>query len=222
MSEHLVIAAKAPRAGVAKTRLARAIGDGPALALYRAFLCDLAERLAPQPRPVWWYVTPPDAWIDLAPLVDARIASAGVVPQPKGDWTERQRALFRAMATDAGRVVLIASDSPQIAAQDIDAAFAALDGHDLVLGPTTDRGYWLLGMRGHIDVLDGVEMSAGDVSGAIRARARALGASLALLPETFDVDEHADLDVLARRAEAGDLPWCATALARLGSLRTAP
>ncbi|MBI2323280.1 MAG: hypothetical protein HYU88_14575, partial [Chloroflexi bacterium] len=69
MREVLYIAAKAPRVGFAKTRLGEAVGQAQAVALYAAFLRDLAARFADAPFPVGWYVTPPDAWSEIAPLV---------------------------------------------------------------------------------------------------------------------------------------------------------
>ena len=67
----LYIAAKAPRPGFAKTRLGNALGHDVAIALYLAFVRDIAERFAHAPFDVGWYVTPPDAWADLQPVVSA-------------------------------------------------------------------------------------------------------------------------------------------------------
>jgi glycosyltransferase A (GT-A) superfamily protein (DUF2064 family) len=69
MSAVLYVAARAPRPGFAKTRLGKAIGHEQANMLYAAFVRDLAARLADAPFPVGWYVTPEDAWGDLAGLV---------------------------------------------------------------------------------------------------------------------------------------------------------
>lgn len=113
MNETLYIAAKAPREGCAKTRLGRAIGHELAINLYRAFLADLAARFSNAPFTLGWYVTPSDAWTDIAPLVGRNGQAARVSLQGEDDWTGRQRRLFRE-ATDRGeeRVILIASDSP--------------------------------------------------------------------------------------------------------------
>ena len=66
MHDALYIAAKAPRAGLAKTRLGRHIGHPAAIGLYRAFLRDLSARLVSVPArcgcTLGWYITPPDAW----------------------------------------------------------------------------------------------------------------------------------------------------------------
>jgi uncharacterized protein len=197
MSERLWIAAKAPRPGFVKTRLARSIGDELAVELYAAFLQDLAARFRTGRSPAW-YVTPDDAWPELESVLGDQ-DGALVLPQGEGDWGERQRRLF-AGASRRGeeKTVLIASDSPQLEPELVDEAFRALGSHDVVLGPVTDGGYYLLGMSGDHDVLEGVEMSRETVLADIIARARGLGCSVALLDPTFDVDEAADLALLRR------------------------
>lgn len=218
MTDRCFIAAKAPRPGLAKTRLAAAIGQDRALDLYRAFLQDLADRFAGAPFALGWYVTPPDAWADLAPLVRRAGGRPRIVAQPAGDWGERQSALFRTAALRGEeRTVLIASDSPQVTPSVVQEAFAALDDAELVIGPTHDGGYYLVGMRGRHDLLAGVPMSTADVLGRILSRAGALGRAVALLEPTFDVDEVADLGPLAALAASrDDMPATRRALAPLG------
>ncbi len=218
MRAALYIAAKAPRAGLAKTRLAAGVGDERALALYRGFLSDLADRFTGGPLPVSWYVTPPDAWRDLAPLVRRPGHALTMLPQPEGDWAERQDALFRGAAgRGEDRTILIAADSPQLPAETVSEALAALGRRDLVLVPTHDGGYALIGMRGHHDVLRGVEMGIGTVLAEIARRARALGRSVAMLDPVFDVDEAGDLRLLGPAlAGRSDLRATARALAALG------
>ncbi|HTI32650.1 MAG TPA: hypothetical protein VL422_03170, partial [Miltoncostaea sp.] len=127
MTDRLWIAAKAPRPGLAKTRLAAGVGAAGALALYRGFIADLAARFADAPFPVGWYVTPPDAWAELRALVPPCGPPPLVLAQPSGDWTARQQALFRS-APGRGelRTVLIASDSPHLEVRIVEAALEAL------------------------------------------------------------------------------------------------
>jgi uncharacterized protein len=217
----LYVAAKAPREGVAKTRLGREVGHGAAVGLYRAFLLDLAARFSGAPFPVGWYITPPDAWADLAPLVDGH-AEPRVLFQGDGDWTERQRDLFRGAAgRGEERIVLVASDSPQLDVGVVQQAFRALEEHELVFGPTHDGGYYLIGMRGWHDVLHNIPMSTNTVLDDIAARARASGLSVGWVETTFDVDEAEDLDhlraLVARRA---DLAATRAALEEFGLLRS--
>jgi len=207
MTDILYIAAKAPRAGLVKTRLGAAIGHERAVALYAAFLRDLAARFAGAPFALGWYVTPPDAWPELAPLVGAA-GEARVLAQSEGDWTARQRGLFRGAAgRGEDRVILAASDSPHLTVETVTAAFRALDQHEVVVGPTDDGGYYLIGLRGWHDVLHDIPMSTRTVLDDISARAAAFGLSVGRVETMFDVDEAADLPrlrhILTTRA---DLP----------------
>jgi uncharacterized protein len=226
----LYVAARAPRPGSAKTRLGRAIGHERATALYSAFVRDLADRLDHALFTVGWYVTPDDAWRELAPLVPASRASGGercpVLIQPPGDWTERQRTLFATAHTrHERRTILIASDSPQLGPDLIEDAFERLTRDDMVLGPTDDGGYYLVGMRATDEpttvlpweALTGVRMSTATVLDEILARAAHLRLRVSLLAATFDVDEAADLDRLIPLAfRRADLAATRTALETLG------
>jgi len=222
----LYIAAKAPRPGFAKTRLAHSLGQQAAIGLYRAFLRDLSLRFASVPQDLgWtlgWYITPPDAWPELATLVTTvdRVPQPTILAQGDGDWTTRQEALFAgAAARGEGRTVLIASDSPHLAISTIASAFRQLEEHDLVLGPVTDGGYYLIGMRGWHDVLCGIPMSTQTVMSEIAARAAERGLSVGWTAPTFDIDEVADLAQLCRLAATRrDLPATRTALHDLGLL----
>lgn len=217
MKDTLYIAAKAPRAQITKTRLGRAIGHESAVALYKAFLADLAARFADAPFALGWYVTPADAWEDIAPLVSRRGRVPRVSIQGEGDWTERQRQLFREAASGEERVVLIASDSPQLTVGVVEEAFRDLDRHDLVFGPTYDGGYYLIGMRGFHDVLSGIPMSTGTVLDDITRRAEQIGLSVGRVETTFDIDEVDDLEHLRQLAATrADLAATRTALEALG------
>lgn len=213
----LHIAAKAPRPGLAKTRLADGVGVAEALGLYRAFLSDLADRFTGGPLPLAWYVTPADAWRDLAPLVRRPGHPLVMRSQPDGDWAERQDALFRgAAARGEDRTILIAADSPQLPRGEAAGALRELDRHDVVLTPTHDGGYALIGMRGHHDVLRGIEMGTGAVLDGILRRAASRGLRVARRDAVFDVDEARDLASLERALEGrDDMPATAAALAGL-------
>ena len=203
MSRRLWIAAKAPRAGLAKTRLAGDLGEAAALDIYRGFLRDLAARLRTASFSLGWYVTPADAWRDLAPLVGGAGPAPRVLDQGDGDWTLRQRRLLRgANERGEGRTILIGSDSPQVRVETIEDAFDQLERRDVVLGPVVDGGYYLIGMRGWHDVLDGVVMSTSSVYQNILARCRSLGCSVGLVETLFDVDQADELRHLVAL-----LPW---------------
>ncbi len=225
LPERLYVAAKAPRPGLAKTRLGRAIGEERALALYKAFLVDLAARFGGTRFDLGWYVTPADAWPEIAPLVGREAAGRrdDVSVQVGRDWTERQRRLFsEAAARGERRIVLVASDSPQLTPEVVGEAFEQLERRDLVLGPTLDGGYYLIGMRDTTvphDVLGGVPMSTKTVLEDLVERAERAGLSVGLVETTFDIDEAEDLEHLRRLAPARpDLAATHAVLEELGLL----
>jgi len=201
MPARLYIAAKPPLPGLVKTRLARTIGAESSASLYAAFLEDLATMVAASGIPAGWFVPPATGWSP-PPLGPAQLPSRWQV----GDsWGARQSRLFlEELGGDPGPLVLIASDSPQLVAGDIRAAFAALGTADVVLGPVLDGGYYLVGMHRAHDILATVEMSTALVCADVVARAHRLALEITLLSPRFDVDEAADLDLL-RAADAPHL-----------------
>ncbi|MGE3272625.1 MAG: DUF2064 domain-containing protein, partial [Chloroflexota bacterium] len=183
----LYIAARAPRPGFTKSRLGRVIGHREAATLYAAFLRDLALRFASAGCLAGWYVTPVDAWSELLPLVAPDGQHGPVIEQPDGDWTERQRSLFaEARLRGEQRTVLIASDSPQVSVGLVTWAFRQLSSCDVVLGPTLDGGYYLIGMRSGArqpwNLLADIQMSTGTVLSDLLTRARSIGLTVGLLP----------------------------------------
>ncbi|MDP8949426.1 MAG: TIGR04282 family arsenosugar biosynthesis glycosyltransferase [Actinomycetota bacterium] len=221
MSDALYVIAKAPRVGLAKTRLGRTIGHERAVALYKAFLRDLGARFSNSSFNLGWYVTPPDSWPEISALVPQ---TGPVLFQGEGDLTERQRELFRGAAgRGEERTVLIAADSPHLGVEVVEEAFRRLDREDLVFGPTHDGGYYLIGMRGYHDVLEGATMSKDSVLEGIVARARLSGLSVGLLEATFDVDLAEDIRHLRPLAlERPDLSATQDALESLGLMEQEP
>jgi 2-phospho-L-lactate guanylyltransferase (CobY/MobA/RfbA family) len=154
---------------------------------------------------------------DRAARRPARSGGTSLDPAP-GDWTERQRQLFReAAARGEERIVLIASDSPHLAVGVVEEAFRELDRHDLVFGPTYDGGYYLIGMYGYHDVLSGIPMSTGTVLDDITGRTEQIGLSVGWVETTFDISEMEDLEHLRRIvATRADLAATRSALETLG------
>ena len=207
----LYFAAKAPRAGEVKTRLGATIGMRRAAILYEAFVRDLDARFAGAPYGVAWHVAP-GSWRQVKRLV----TRADAVRVQRGiDWATRQANLFSdCQAAGEGPVVLAATDSPQLERARVDEAFAAFTTHDVVLGPTLDGGYYLVGMRRGKDVFTGVEMSTSSALEGVLTKARDKGLSVLALAPEFDVDVESDLERLAAEVERRhDLRSTAAALA---------
>jgi rSAM/selenodomain-associated transferase 1 len=217
VNDVLYVIAKAPRVGLAKTRLGASIGHEEAIELYKAFLRDLGARFTDVPFGFGWYITPPDGWPEISEQTGE---TDRLLYQGEGDLTDRQRELFREATRRGERAVLIGSDAPHLDVGTIEEAFRALDHHDLVFLPTHDGGYCLIGMSGpHDNVLEGVEMSTGSELDRIIRRTRLSNLSVKFLEPTFDVDEEEDLHHLRKLALVrNDLAATREVLEKLGFL----
>ena len=144
MTRHLVIFARAPQFGRVKRRLARDIGIAEATRFYRATLRRQFGSLSRDPRwTVWLFVTPDNeihhaAWRGGVPPRHVR-------PQGHGDLGQRMLVPFRTLPP--GPVVLVGSDIPAMRPSHIARAFQQLGRHELVFGPASDGGFWLIGAR---------------------------------------------------------------------------
>ncbi|MFN8640618.1 MAG: DUF2064 domain-containing protein [Candidatus Binatia bacterium] len=157
-----------------------------------------------------WALTPVGA--DLRPIIGT---AADCIAQRGPDLGARMAgAVDDCFARGAGRVVIIGADAPHLGPAAVTAAFAALAAADVVLTPTRDGGYCLLGLREPRDLFRDVEMGTSRVFAQTMTRAAALGLRVVLQPETFDVDEWDDVERLRALIDAGtvDLPHTAAAL----------
>ncbi len=97
------------------------------------------------------------------------------------------------------RVLALNADSPHLPAARLERALACLENTDVVIGPSDDGGYYLIGLRRPCPGLfSGIAWSSAQVREQTLARADALSCSTALLEPWYDVDTPADLDRLVR------------------------
>ena len=197
-ASRLVVFLKAPRAGAVKTRLAEALGADAACAAYRRLVQTLLEKLVPLPR-VELCFTPVAASAEIRPWLRPGWSA---VPQSAGDLGERLHAAFAEhFISDAQHVVIIGSDCPDVTATDIEDAWLALEGHDVVLGPALDGGYWLIGLRAPQPALfTTMPWSTDRVFGETMRRARESNLRVATLRELSDVDTAADWERWKKRS----------------------
>lgn len=195
----LVIMARFPRYGRGKTRLAASTSKATAANFQRHALRRLLRELGGRSRP--WQTR-----LSLIPKQDWRLARRvlpirdwQLVDQGSGDLGDRMQRLLR-LGAPQQPVIVIGSDTPDIRTADIHHALSALRSHDMVLGPTIDGGYWLIGWRGrpwlgtsrHCPRLNPVRWSTdharADTMQCLQPRHRA-----ALIGTKTDVDDRADL-----------------------------
>ncbi len=196
MVDHVLgLFAKHPVAGLVKTRLAWATSPEWAARVAAAFLMDTVDRLARvQARRVLAF-TPDDSEAYFAEIVRGRFE---LVPQGGGDLGRRMASFFSdQLANGAEHVLLVGTDSPTLPLVLVQQAFAELERADVVLGPATDGGYYLVGCARRLPpIFEGVAWSSPRTLADTIARLTDPGCRLALLPPWYDVDTADDWEML--------------------------
>lgn len=139
---HLVLLVKAPRLGAVKTRLAVDIGMLKAWRFHRASVAGTLHRLGRDRRWRCWLLVTPDRFARPGRPWPPHLARR---PQGGGDLGARMGRALNSMPP--GPVVIIGGDIPEIETGDIVQAFRELSRRDMVFGPSSDGGYWLIGAR---------------------------------------------------------------------------
>jgi rSAM/selenodomain-associated transferase 1 len=214
----LVIMAKAPRPGTVKTRLARSLPVPAVTELYRCLLDDTIS-LAQGLKGVEVVMMCPEC--DVEDLRSATDNTVHVVPQAGSGLAAGLTSVFAHFAA-AGRdrIVAFNSDSPHLPASVLENAFRALAACDVVVGPTHDGGYYLVGATAsHPGLFTGEVMGTTSAFETLLARARALRLSVQLTNPFYDIDEAADLGRLAAELQRtpGKAPKTAEWLLAWGS-----
>lgn len=186
--------AKWPTSGAAKTRLAPGDPDlGARLA--RAFLLDALDRLSAVAARRVIAFAPAEAAADFAAVAGGRFA---LEPQAAGDLGRRLAVFFACqLEASATAVVAVGADSPTLPTAYIEEAFAALERADVVLGPATDGGYYLIGCGRRLPpVFENVAWGTASVLTDTIARLADPSWRVAVLPPWYDVDTAADWAML--------------------------
>ena len=190
----IVVFAKAPQPGLAKTRLASALGaDGAAALARRMLLHALEQALAAQVGTVELCMSPgPTAaeWRGIA--LPAGIACSD---QGHGDVGQRMaRAVDRVTATKGQAVLLMGTDCPALTAERIVQTAQELARHDAVLVPVADGGYVLIGLHAPCHaIFSDMAWSTRTVAHETLQRLRADARNMWVAPSLHDIDEPADL-----------------------------
>jgi uncharacterized protein len=192
----LVIMAKAPRPGRVKTRLNSSLPQPAVIAFYRCLLDDTLT-LAQSVGDVELVIMCPEPDVDeIAGLMGDGVR---VVAQ-EGDGLAAGLTSVFAKFTASGRqrVVAFNSDSPHLPASILESAFEALMVSDVVVGPTHDGGYYLVGAKAsHPTLFESDGMGTGKAFDDLLARAHTLQLSVGFTAPFYDIDVAADLVRLA-------------------------
>lgn len=195
--------------GRVKTRLAADLDENASCSLYQHFLSHLINQLGQAGDCRTIVYSPADR------TPEFQLAAGNcwqTTPQAEGDLGQRMRTFFElslnrpADSSNSGnsstrKTVVIGSDCPQLTASNIQQAFDQLDREPVVLGPTDDGGYYLIGMRDEcFGVFEDIEWSTERVLSQTRERLESLGIGWTELDQKSDIDTLKDL--LAYHADA--------------------
>jgi hypothetical protein len=191
----LVIMAKAPKPGMVKTRLMESLPSSAVTALYRCLLEDtlvLAKSLASVEVAV---MCPKPDRDELENLLGN---TAQVVAQEGEGLAAGLTSVFRRFTADGQHVIAFNSDSPHLPQSVLDSAFEILFTHDVVIGPTHDGGYYLVGAKAaHASLFEGDSMGTGCALDRLLTRTKVLGLITGFTEPFYDIDVAADLSQLA-------------------------
>ena len=187
-NELLMIFVKNPIIGNVKTRLAAKIGDKLALKVYNELTkhTALISKKIKVSKIVYYSkeILKNDIWAEAH--YQKRIQSSG-------DLGERMKTAFKDAFNDGyNKVIIIGSDIYSLEKSDIEKAFYRLNYHDVVIGPASDGGYYLLGLRSNIpSIFDGKEWSSKNVLNDTLNDLKSK--SFYLLDYKNDIDDYDDL-----------------------------
>jgi rSAM/selenodomain-associated transferase 1 len=201
-SAAIIVFAKAPVAGQVKTRLCPPLTPDEAASLHGSLVLDMLERcqslkgydriLAGTPSPHHPFFRAMEArfkipvWDQMGDDLGARMSSA----------------FKKSLGSPYRSVVVIGTDIPGINGPLVTMAVKSLQDHDVVLGPTVDGGYYLIGLRSPVPGLfENIPWSTDQVYAITEQKIKALGLSLKILPRLQDLDTVEDLHTFIRDAK---------------------
>lgn len=199
MNSRLIVFTRYPEPGTTKTRLIPELGPEGAADLQRRMTEHTLNRVSPVDRSGY------DLQIrfeggDAGGMEDWLGPGLEFRPQGEGDLGARMERAFReSFAEGYAKTIIVGTDCPDLNTDDVRTAYALLEDNQTVLGPATDGGYYLIGIRSGAQdkvfpaVFHGIPWGTRDVLERTVNSLAATGLDLGLLDEKDDVDEPEDL-----------------------------
>jgi len=188
MNKQLIIFIKNPELGKAKTRIAKTTGDKKALSIYLELLQHTRATVQKSDchRHLFYsnFIDKEDAWSN---------TDFSKKLQINGGLGEKMQAAFQEVHDRDDRTLIIGSDCGELTPQIIDQAFVALLTHDVVLGPTFDGGYYMIGMRkAHPELFQDIDWSTEQVYPQTLHKLKKNSTTYFELPRLHDIDFEED------------------------------
>ena len=194
MSTALIVFAKAPIPGEVKTRLCPPLDPDEAASLHGTLVLDAVERAKGLAGASLYVAGAPDLAHPFFKVLEGRYG-AKLLPQRGPDLGARMKwAMQDAFEHGAEDVLLTGTDLPTLPRARLMESLTLIKKHDVVLGPTTDGGYYLIGLHRMVPALfEGIAWSTASVFADTKKKIEDAGLSLGLLPECRDLDTLEDL-----------------------------
>ena len=192
-SKALIVFAKAPAEGKVKTRLARSLGDDFATWFCKKCVANLLNEFQKLSYDIDVYF-----FSDKGRLQTNNLEKMNFIyrKQNGNDLGERMRNSFAEVLNGGSRkAIIIGTDIPDISCKIIEEAFNLLDESDIVLGPSIDGGYYLLGMKAQNNFLfSGIDWGSKKVFTQTLYKLNAKRRIIKILKKLSDIDTKADLE----------------------------
>jgi len=187
---------KSPDGEDAKTRLRASFSKEHVGRLYEAFVQDTLEKLigfSCDVKIVCYLGNPPSQ-----DLFSSQNHEVTFLPQCGSGFGERLKNYFEwSFSNGAGKSIVIGADSPTLPTIYLEEAFSLLDGYEVVIGPSLDGGYYLIGMRKpHPELFEHIRWGSASVFQETLFQNRHLEGKVAVLGPWYDVDTPEDLSLL--------------------------
>lgn len=192
MNRTLIVFAKEPANGMVKTRLRSCFSDADLIRLYKAFVKDTLAVINDirNARKILAFSS------QSSPRFLKSVAGGFEMIEQRGRTLgdRMYNAFVYAHESKPGKTVIIGTDSPTLPSTLLGKAFKALTRRDMVIGPSIDGGYYLIGMKEPCaDIFKGVRWSSSSVLKQTFNKARSLGMTTELLEKWHDVDDYGSL-----------------------------
>jgi rSAM/selenodomain-associated transferase 1 len=190
----LLVFMRTPKPGKVKTRLAKSLGDEKAAEFYRlcadATINELTQ-LSPEVERYIFFAEPIKKYEMKQP---AGLGFKVAVQEGESLGQRLCNAFSRALQNGARKVVIVASDVPDLSARIMTQAINCLDNSDVVIGPCYDGGYYLIGMKElHEELFHDISWGTERVYQQTLDAAKEQGLAVNQLPILIDIDTEADL-----------------------------
>ncbi len=194
MSTALIIFAKAPIPGEVKTRLCPPLDHEEAASLHGSLVLDAIERTKGLQGISLYVAGTPDLAHPFFKVLEGRYGARLLLQRGPDLGARMRQAMQDAFDQGAADVLLTGTDLPTLPRNNLVEALKLIKSYDVVLGPTADGGYYLIGLRKMAPALfDGIAWSQASVFAETKKKIESAGLLLGLLPECRDVDTLDDL-----------------------------